>query len=103
MQSPPSPHHTTPHHSHYPQRRACGDLLYVRLETLDGEAALHVTATPAGWFVNRSSDSAFDPAPAAAPHASRTLWTLLLRASPAFRRNYQAVSGGVYRWRGKDC
>jgi hypothetical protein len=43
------------------QRRAAGDLLYVRIETLDGgnSDVLHVTASPSGWFVSRSTDAAF--------------------------------------------
>ncbi len=86
----PSPYPLT--HTACLQRRAAGDLLYVRIATLDGGVVLHVTATSTGWFVNRTTDAVFDPAPAvSAPAASATLWALLHRASPAFRRNYQAV------------
>lgn len=68
-----------------------GDLLYLRIETLEGRA-LHVTATAAGFFVNRSTDDgAFDPAPAQPPLHSRTLWALLHRASQQFRAAYAAL------------
>ena len=68
-----------------------GDLLYLRVETLEGRV-LHVTATPAGFFVNRSDDGgAFEPAPAQPPLHSRTLWALLHRASHQFRTAYAAL------------
>jgi protein TIF31 len=81
-----------------PQRRLAGDLLYVRVETLEG-GVLHVTATAAGFHVNRTRDDdgaggGFDPSPASPSYASRTLWTLMHRASPAFRRAYQQVRRG---------
>ena len=74
-----------------------GDLLYVRVETLEGHV-LHVTATPCAFFVNRCSDEApFDPAPAQPGHSSRTLWALMHRVSPAFRKAYQQVRGTTGR------
>ena len=73
------------------QRRMAGDLSYYRVETLEG-SVLHVTGTPIGFFVNRTTDAgAFDPTPATSSYSSRTMWTLLHRASPAFRKAYQQV------------
>ncbi|SMN21778.1 similar to Saccharomyces cerevisiae YMR012W CLU1 eIF3 component of unknown function [Maudiozyma saulgeensis] len=37
-----------------------GHLLYLQVVTLEGES-LHITATPAGFYVNKSSNSKFDP------------------------------------------
>jgi len=79
-----------------------GDLLYLRIETLEARV-LHVTATPTGFYVNRCSDppitgtsgaatvACFDPSPAQPSYCSRTLWTLLSRSSPSFKRAYQQL------------
>ncbi|CAD1785504.1 similar to Saccharomyces cerevisiae YMR012W CLU1 eIF3 component of unknown function [Maudiozyma barnettii] len=37
-----------------------GHLLYLQIVTLEGES-LHITATPAGFYVNKSTNSKFDP------------------------------------------
>ncbi len=71
-------------------RRLQGDLLYLCVDTLEGRS-LHVTATALGFFVNQSSDKVFNPAPAVPAYSSSTLWALLLRASPLFRRAYAAL------------
>jgi hypothetical protein len=68
-----------------------GDLVYLRIETLEGRV-LHVTGTGAGFFVNRSTDDGtFDASAAHPPLHSRTLWTLLHRASNLFRVSYAAL------------
>jgi hypothetical protein len=53
--------------------------------------ALHVTATAAGFFVSRTTDGVFDPAPAPAAYPSRNLWALAHRVSPRFRKAYASL------------
>lgn len=42
--------------------RTKGHLLYLQVVTLEGES-LQITATPSGFYVNRSTNSKFDPSP----------------------------------------
>ncbi|KAG5189837.1 clustered mitochondria-domain-containing protein [Tribonema minus] len=72
------------------RRRLLGDLVYLEVVTLD-DATLHVTATPAGFYVNNTRHATFDPAPAAVPHFSHDLLTCLISASPSFREHWTAV------------
>lgn len=74
-------------------RRMQGDLCYLEVRTLEaGGRTLHITATPTGFYVNKTSEeTGFDPSPASPSYFSRTLWTLMQRASPIFRRSYQAL------------
>ena len=83
-----------------------GHMLYLRVETLEG-ATLHITGGAHGFYVNRSSDTRFDPAPRAGREALRatSLFDVLCAASPRFleglarlfksplaERNYCAVA-----------
>ncbi|CAM9103094.1 unnamed protein product [Phaeothamnion confervicola] len=67
------------------QRRLCGDLFYLEVRTLD-DGVLHVTATPAGFYINAINNGNFDPAPAPVPCFSHELVTCLLTAAPSFRK-----------------
>lgn len=71
-------------------RRAAGDLLYLDVFTVDS-GILQITASPAGFFVNASTRSSFDPAPAAKPCFAPTLLECLQLASPAFRLAWAAL------------
>ena len=72
-------------------RRAAGDLLYLDVFTVDS-GILQITASPAGFFVNASSRSNFDPAPAVKPCFAPTLLECLQMASPAFRLAWAGLS-----------
>lgn len=60
-----------------------GDLMYLEVHTLD-DGVLHITSTPAGFYVNNTSHNGFDPRPAANCHFSHELLYTLLSASPSF-------------------
>lgn len=64
-----------------------GHLLYLRIDTLEGEI-LEVAATTAGFHVCRSSAHRFDPAPAERSLASPSLFDLLAAASRQFLANF---------------
>ena len=69
-------------------RRLMGDLAYLDV-TLPGEKeAIHITAVPTGFYVNRSTSQngsyKFDPSPAANPCFSCALLDCLLQRSPSF-------------------
>jgi len=68
-----------------PARRLMGDLAYIEAMTLD-DGVLHVTATPFGFYVNRTNRNSFDPTPADLPCHASTLTALLEQASPSFRK-----------------
>lgn len=42
------------------QRQLRGDLVYIRVSTIEGQV-FHITGTPNGFFVNKSTDSLFNP------------------------------------------
>ena len=81
-------------------RKLIGDLGYLVLYLPGDAPAVHVTATPMGFYVNRSSlgGSAqvqnrphFDPSPAAEPCFSHALLDCLLQASPVFKESWSAA------------
>lgn len=67
-------------------RRLVGDLAYLEVTLPGGGETVHVTATPIGFFVNRSSSIhgayKFDPSPARKPCFSHELLDCLLQFSP---------------------
>ncbi len=82
-------------------RRLHGDLLYVHVVTLE-DKRFHITACTKGFFVNQSSDHAFDPSPASAAASSsggggagagvcHSLIELLSQLSPAFKKNFSTL------------
>lgn len=81
-----SPWNPPPYHL-----RSKGHLLYLLLTTNENEQH-HITATVAGFYVNKSSNAKFDPSPRQAPkaHAAHSLLTLLEELSPSFSQAFQS-------------
>ncbi len=69
-------------------RKLLGDLLYLEVRTLD-DTVLHVTATPGGFYVNKTHGDKFDPTPAAHAHFAHELITMLGSAWPSFKKAWQ--------------
>lgn len=66
-------------------RRLLGDLAYLEVQLPGGEDNIHITAIPAGFYVNRSSTRKFDPAPSSDPCFSHELLDCLLQKSKSLR------------------
>ncbi|KAL8917132.1 MAG: hypothetical protein Q9172_005967 [Xanthocarpia lactea] len=68
-----------------PTFRQRGHLLYLQLTTNEGEQ-FQITSHVSGFFVNRSSNSKFDPVPKASPKnaMAHSLLTLIQALSPSF-------------------
>ncbi len=64
-----------------PHRRLIGDLAYLEIEMPEKGEKFHVTACPSGFYVNRSSDTKFDPTPADKPCFSHALLDCMLQRS----------------------
>lgn len=74
-----------------PANRAMqGDLMYLEVHTLD-DGVLHITSTPAGFYVNNTSHNSFDARPATNSHFSHELLYTLLSASPSFLQAWNAA------------
>lgn len=71
-------------------RRLLGDLFYIDAVTADN-ASFTITATSAGFFINKSYREQFNPAAASASHHAYSLIALLSAASPKFRKSYAQV------------
>lgn len=67
-------------------RLLLGDLAYLEIELPDEGEKFHVTAFPSGFYVNRSNDRNFDPAPANDPCFSHELLDCLLQRSSSLRQ-----------------
>lgn len=82
-----SPWNPPPYHL-----RSKGHLLYLIVTTNEGDQ-YQVTSHVGGFFVNKSSNSKFDPFPRQAPrdHASHSLLTLISKISPAFDDAFQSL------------
>lgn len=74
------------------QLRQKGHLLYLQLTTHEGEQ-YQITSHVSGFFVNRSSNSKFDPFPRPAPKnaAAHSLFTLIKNLSPSFETSFDAL------------
>ena len=77
--------------------RQRGHLLYLQLTTNEGEQ-YHITATVAGFYVNKSSSNKFDPFPRLAPknHNAHSLLSLISALSPSFNETFvelQKING----------
>ncbi|KAI0127724.1 clustered mitochondria-domain-containing protein [Xylariales sp. AK1849] len=72
--------------------RQKGHLLYLLVTTNEGEQH-QITSHVGGFYVNRSSNSKFDPAPRAAPkgHSAHSLLTLIEQISPSFSDSFQQL------------
>ena len=76
-----------------PSRRAQGDLFYI--EAVTEEAVLHITCTPSGFYVNKSTRYSFDPAPNVNANFSHELFSTLLGASASLRTSWHALCTAV--------
>lgn len=72
--------------------RTKGHLLYLIVTTNEGEQH-QITAHVGGFFVNKSSNSKFDPFPRPAPkaHAAHSLLTLIEELSPSFAASFRQL------------
>lgn len=72
--------------------RMKGHLLYLQLTTLEGEQ-FQITGQDTGFFVNKSSNSKFDPFPRTAPKgaSAHSLLTLISKLSPSFDSNFRLL------------
>lgn len=75
-----------------PYLRQKGHLLYLQLTTNEGEQ-YQITSHVSGFFVNKSSNSKFDPFPRVAPKnaAAHSLFTLIGILSPSFIGSFSAL------------
>lgn len=75
-----------------PHLRQKGHFLYLLLTTNEGEQ-YQITSCVSGFFVNRSSNSKFDPFPRPAPKnaAAHSLFTLIGNLSPSFATSFKAL------------
>ncbi|KAI1212248.1 clustered mitochondria-domain-containing protein [Annulohypoxylon truncatum] len=82
-----SPWNPPPYHL-----RQKGHLLYLLITTNEGEQ-YQITSHVGGFYVNKSSNSKFDPMPRAAPkgHAAHSLLTLLTQISPSFSETFEQL------------
>ncbi|PVU95178.1 hypothetical protein BB561_001992 [Smittium simulii] len=71
-----------------PHRYLKGDLLYLELATLEN-ITYYITASLAGFFVNKSTGSNFDPNPVDPPKKSHSLISLVRKLSPRFTKNFE--------------
>ena len=78
----PPPHHL----------RQKGHLMYLQVTTNEGEQH-QITAHVSGFFVNRSSNSKFDPFPRPAPKSAfaHSLLTLTSKLSPSFEASFRGL------------
>ncbi|KAL5113359.1 Intracellular distribution of mitochondria [Pleosporales sp. CAS-2024a] len=72
--------------------RTRGHLLYLVATTNENEQH-HITSHVTGFFVNKSSNASFDPAPRQGPKAlhAHSLLTLLEKLSPSFAASFQQL------------
>ncbi|KAL8854836.1 MAG: hypothetical protein Q9221_000342 [Calogaya cf. arnoldii] len=75
-----------------PMFRQRGHLLYLQLTTNEGEQ-FQITSHVSGFFVNRSSNSKFDPIPKASPKnaMAHSLLTLIQTLSPSFSNAFNML------------
>ncbi|KAF2160414.1 hypothetical protein M409DRAFT_70381 [Zasmidium cellare ATCC 36951] len=78
----PPPHHL----------RMRGHLLYLQAVTNEGEQH-YITAHVSGFFVNKSTNNKFDPAPKSSPKSAsaHSLITLLSKISPSFDASFKRL------------
>lgn len=71
-------------------RRMIGDLFYLVVSTLE-EQTVHITAVPSGFYVNKCTDTTFDPNPAETSFKAYTLIDTLKQVSAMFNKNFLLV------------
>ena len=82
----------SPWNSPLPHLRQQGHLLYLQLTTNEGEQ-YQITSHISGFFVNKSSNSKFDPFPRPAPKnvAAHSLFALINHISPSFAKSFDEL------------
>src|SRR5208282_1605224 len=82
-----SPWNPPPYHL-----RQKGHLLYLQVTTNEGEQ-YQITSHVSGFYVNKSSNSKFDPFPRAAPkgHSAHSLLTLMKEISASFSASFKKL------------
>ncbi|KAL2754701.1 hypothetical protein ACRALDRAFT_2054535 [Sodiomyces alcalophilus JCM 7366] len=72
--------------------RQQGHLLYLVVATMEGEQH-HITSHVGGFYVNKSSNSKFDPQPRSPPkgHSAHSILDLLSSVSPSFKVSFHAL------------
>lgn len=82
-----SPWNPPPYHL-----RQKGHLLYLQVTTNEGEQH-QITSHVSGFYVNKSSNSKFDPFPRGAPkaHSAHSLLTLISEISPSFDASFKQL------------
>ena len=82
-----SPWNPPPYHL-----RSKGHLLYLQVTTSEGEQ-FQITSHATGFYVNKSSNSKFDPFPKTTPkvHKAHSLLTLISRLSPSFDNSFKSL------------
>lgn len=82
-----SPWNPPPYHL-----RQKGHLLYLQVTTNEGEQ-YQITSHVSGFYVNKSSNSKFDPSPRAAPkaHSAHSLLTLIEELSASFDASFKKL------------
>lgn len=82
-----SPWNPPPYHL-----RQKGHLLYLQVTTNEGEQH-QITSHVSGFYVNKCSNSKFDPFPRPAPknHSSHSLLALISQISPSFESSFRAL------------
>ncbi|KAJ8609085.1 hypothetical protein MRB53_039284 [Persea americana] len=72
--------------------RSRGHLLYLQVTTNEGEQH-QITSHVTGFYLNKSSNSKFDPSPRTSPKSvsAHSLLSLLLRISPSFDSSFKAL------------
>ena len=82
-----SPWNPPPYHL-----RQKGHLLYLQITTSEGEQ-FQITSHASGFYVNKSSNTKFDPSPRAAPkgHSAHSLLTLINALSASFDSSFKKL------------
>lgn len=68
-------------------RKLQGDFLYISVVTMEGKRC-DITSCPKGFFLNRSTEDAFDPRPAQSSPVCHCFTDLLCHISPAFKKTF---------------
>ncbi|XP_037536384.1 clustered mitochondria protein homolog [Nematolebias whitei] len=71
-------------------RKLQGDFLYITVVTAEGRRC-DITSCPKGFFLNRSTEDAFDPRPAQSSPVCHCFTDLLCHISPAFKQTFTTL------------
>lgn len=73
-----------------PNRKLHGDLVYVSFHSLE-DKVYHATASPRGFYLNRCTETSFDPRPSQPLLLFHSLVDLCRFLSPGFKRNWDQL------------